>query len=270
MVGLLVLTGTGGYLAFLNFEPSETVIRERCTAVVGTETYDVTPDQAANAALIAGVALRRGLPPRAASIAIATAIQESGLRNLEYGDDAGPDSRGLFQQRPSQGWGTRAQVMDPVYAANAFYDGLLKVPGYTNMPITEAAQAVQISAFPEAYADHEPEARALASALTGYSAASLNCRLRSPDSPGDPALVADTAGAVFGDQAAVVNESTVTLQAVDRDGWATAQWAVANAKRLSLTSVSFGGLQWGRVGGWTSVVTEPGTVAIKVADGAEE
>ncbi|GAA1342235.1 hypothetical protein GCM10009611_14470 [Arthrobacter roseus] len=270
MVGLLLLTGAGGYLALLNLEPSEAVMRERCTAVVGTETYDLNPDQASNAALIAGVALRRGLPPRAASIAIATAIQESGLRNLDYGDDAGPDSRGLFQQRPSQGWGTQAQVMDPIYAANAFYDGLLKVPGYTNMPITEAAQAVQISAFPEAYADHEPEARAFASALTGYSAASLDCMLRSAESPGDPSQVAAAAAAVFGNQSVVVNESTVTLQAVDRAGWATAQWAVANAKQLNLTSVSFGGLQWDRVGGWTSAETEPGTVTLNVAGAVVE
>lgn len=265
MLALILVTGTGGYLALSTLEPSEAVILEQCTAVVGTETYQLDPKQASNAALVAGVALRRGLPPRAVSIAIATAIQESGLRNLNYGDDAGPDSRGLFQQRPSQGWGTQEQIMDPVYAANAFYDGLLKVPGYTNMPVTEAAQAVQISAFPEAYADHEPEARAFASALTGNSAASLDCTLHNAESPGDPSLVVATAAAVFGDQAAVVNETTVTLQAADRAGWATAQWAVANAKRLNLTSVSFGGLEWDRSGGWTTVETGPGTVTLNVA-----
>lgn len=109
------------------------------------------------------------MPARAASIAVATAIQESGLRNLDYGDDAGPDSRGLFQQRPSQGWGSQEQVMDPVYAANAFYDALEKVPNYADLPVTVAAQTVQRSAFPDAYADHEDEAKAFASALTGHS-----------------------------------------------------------------------------------------------------
>ena len=73
------------------------------------------------------------------------------LRVYDYGDDAGPDSRGLFQQRPSQGWGTEEQVMDPVYASNAFYDGLVKVPAYESMEITQAAQAVQRSAFHRKY-----------------------------------------------------------------------------------------------------------------------
>ena len=111
---------------------------------------------------------RAGLPARAASIALATAYQESKLRNLDDGDR---DSLGLFQQRPSQGWGTEKQMLDPDYATNAFYDALAKVDGYREMEITEAAQAVQRSGLPEAYADHEEDARALASALTGNSPA---------------------------------------------------------------------------------------------------
>ena len=111
-----------------------------CRATVDGYTAVVTQEQAENAALIAGISVRRGLPARAASIAIATALQESKLRNLEGGDR---DSLGLFQQRPSQGWGTRRQIMHPTYATNAFYDALVKVDGYADMPITEAAQAVQ-------------------------------------------------------------------------------------------------------------------------------
>ena len=129
---------------------------------------DLSTEQAENAALIAAVAVQRGLPARAASIALATAYQESKLRNLDHGDR---DSLGLFQQRPSQGWGTPEQILDPYYATNAFYDALVKVDGYETMRITEAAQEVQRSGFPEAYADHEADARALASALTGYSPA---------------------------------------------------------------------------------------------------
>ena len=156
------------------------------------------PDQAANAALITAVAVRRGLPARAASIALATAMQESKLRNIGHGDQAGPDSRGLFQQRPSQGWGTAEQVMDPYHATNAFYDALVKIPGYQSLEITDAAQQVQRSAYPEAYAQHEAMARAFASALTGQTAAGLDCSLRAPDEAGDAAAVQERLTAAFG------------------------------------------------------------------------
>ena len=141
---------------------------EGCRAEVDGRVVELDTEQAENAALIAGIAVGRGLPPRAASIALATAYQESKLLNLEHGDR---DSVGLFQQRPSQGWGTVDQILNPPYAVNAFYDALVKVEGYQDMPITEAAQAVQRSAFPDAYADHEADARVLASALTGETTA---------------------------------------------------------------------------------------------------
>jgi hypothetical protein len=133
---------------------------------------DLSTEQAENASTISAVAVRRGLPARAASIALATAFQESKLRNLDHGDR---DSVGLFQQRPSQGWGTAAQIRDPYYAANKFYDELQKVHGYQQMRITEAAQKVQRSGFPEAYEDHATDARALASALTGFSPGGFTC-----------------------------------------------------------------------------------------------
>ncbi|WP_460796230.1 hypothetical protein [Nocardioides pacificus] len=137
-----------------------------CTASVGGREVDLTVDQAENAALITAISVKRGLPARAASIALATAYQESKIINIDFGDR---DSLGLFQQRPSQGWGTEAQVQDPVYATNKFYDALVEIDGYESMPITEAAQAVQRSAFPDAYADHAEDGRVLASALTGNS-----------------------------------------------------------------------------------------------------
>jgi hypothetical protein len=102
------------------------------------------------------------LPARAWVIALATAQQESGLRNLNGGDR---DSLGLFQQRPSQGWGTPQQIMDPMYAASKFYERLVQVPNWQTIPLTEAAQAVQRSAFPNAYAQWEPLAEALVGAL---------------------------------------------------------------------------------------------------------
>jgi hypothetical protein len=145
-----------------------------CRAVVAGHEVEISGDQAENATLIAAIGLRRGLPARAVSIALAAAFQESKLTNIDYGDR---DSVGLFQQRPSQGWGTAEQLQDPVYATNAFYDALEKVDGYEDMEITEAAQHVQRSGYPDAYADHEDDARALASALTGYSPAAFSCDL---------------------------------------------------------------------------------------------
>jgi hypothetical protein len=132
----------------------------------------VTTEQAGNAAIIADVAHARGLPPRALVIALATAQQESGLRNLDYGDR---DSLGLFQQRPSQGWGTAAQVQDPVYAAGKFFDHLMQVPGWHSRRLTDVAQTVQRSGFPEAYQKWEPMATALAKAVRPGSPR-LTCR----------------------------------------------------------------------------------------------
>ncbi|WP_408898771.1 hypothetical protein ACJ5H2_06600 [Nocardioides sp. R1-1] len=158
-----------------------------CTVTVADHTVEITGEQAENASLIAAIGVRRGLPARATSIALATAYQESKLRNIDYGDR---DSLGLFQQRPSQGWGTPEQVLDPVYATNAFYDALVKVPGYEDMEITVAAQEVQRSAFPDAYADHEADGRALASALSGFSPATFSCDLDGGAPSADTELVA--------------------------------------------------------------------------------
>ena len=159
------VASVAGVVSWLRAQDRPVLVEQCGAALDGTQWY-LEPDQAATAALIGGVALRRGLPARAVTIGLATALQESKLRNLDHGDR---DSIGLFQQRPSQGWGTAEQVGDPVFATNAFYDALVKVDGYRDMEITKAAQAVQRSGFPEAYAQHEASARAWASALAGYS-----------------------------------------------------------------------------------------------------
>ncbi len=134
------------------------------TQVCTVPSTSVTLGEAqwANARTIAQVGYDRGLPERAVVIALATAMQESTLHNLDHGDR---DSLGLFQQRPSQGWGTPEQVQDPVYAAGRFYDGLVRVPGWDTMRLTDAAQTVQRSGFPELYQQHEPLATALVAAL---------------------------------------------------------------------------------------------------------
>ncbi|MFG2479081.1 heavy metal transporter [Streptomyces fagopyri] len=150
----------------------------RCRVVSGHDddaSYEFTPEQAVNAATISAVGTSRRLPERAVAIALATSLQESGLRNIRHGDR---DSLGLFQQRPSQGWGTKKQILDPTYAAGVFYEHLAKVPDYTRLPLTVAAQRVQRSGYPQAYAKHEPDAALLAAALTGRAAATLTCEGR--------------------------------------------------------------------------------------------
>jgi peptidoglycan DL-endopeptidase CwlO len=134
---------------------------------VGGDTIEtLTDEQRQNAATIIRVARDRGTPPRAWLVALATAKQESDLRNTPYGDR---DSLGLFQQRPSQGWGTPAQVIDPVYSTSTFLDRLMQVPGWERLPVTVAAQTVQRSAFPDAYARWEGLAAQLISQLAGVA-----------------------------------------------------------------------------------------------------
>jgi cell wall-associated NlpC family hydrolase len=124
-----------------------------------------------NAQIIYNVAQDLRLPPRAPVIAIATALQESMLRNLPYGN---ADSLGLFQQRPSQGWGNPAELLNPVYAASAFYARLVQVTGWQTLPLTVAAQDVQRSSEPGAYEHWEPLADELVSTFSGASSACLS------------------------------------------------------------------------------------------------
>ncbi|RCV47312.1 hypothetical protein DEF23_27000, partial [Marinitenerispora sediminis] len=132
-----------------------------CTLTAAGDTDELEVEQAANAATISGVAFGRDLPPHAVVVAFATVWQESKFRNIEFGDR---DSVGLFQQRPSQEWGDPEQLMDPVYSSGEFYDGLVEIAGYEEMPVYEAAQAVQRSADGFAYDQHERRSRTMAAA----------------------------------------------------------------------------------------------------------
>jgi hypothetical protein len=268
IAGLSIALVAGGiYTAASLLQRSEQLITEECTAAAASQHANLATDQAANAALITAVSVRRGLPPRAASIALATAMQESKLRNIGHGDLAGPDSRGLFQQRPSQGWGTQEQVMDPIYATNAFYDALVKVPGYATLDITDAAQRVQRSAYPAAYAEHEAMGRSFASALTGETPAALNCTLRSPDTAGNTAAVLTQLEAAYGSVPTSATGQTVEVDVTDRYAWSVAHWAVANAKELAVERVDVAGKRWDRNArnGWQDAPDAGGRVAITVA-----
>ncbi|MDH6710922.1 cell wall-associated NlpC family hydrolase [Kitasatospora sp. MAA19] len=119
-------------------------------------------EQIPHATTIVATGIRMSVPARGQVIALATALQESGLRNLPGGDR---DSAGLFQQRPSQGWGSREQILDPAYASTKFYTALQQVDGWQQLPLTAAAQRVQQSAYPDAYARHETLATALQQAI---------------------------------------------------------------------------------------------------------
>lgn len=289
MVTVLALAGAAT-VAWWQGNLAGVPVRQVCVATAGGVTASLDPEQAGNAAIITAVAVARGLPARAATIGIATAMQESKLRNIDYGDR---DSLGLFQQRPSQGWGTADEVMDPVYAANAFYDVLIKIEGYETAAITDAAQQVQRSAFPSAYAQHEAEARVLASALSGYSTAAFTCDLR----PGTGALPTQPGAGGFTPAAASVVEAArretgrepsgpvgragntiryeLTGDEASRLSWGLAHWAVARAQALDVVEVRNGDLHWRRDArgeGWT--VADPAgagenTVEIVVSGGDE-
>lgn len=131
----------------------------------------LTEEQVRNAAIIIQVGQQMKVPPRGWVIGVATALQESWLTNLPHlGDRNDHDSIGLFQQRPSQGWGTVAQLSDPAYQSRKFFEKLVNVRDWQNLPLTRAAQRVQISAYPQAYAKHEPRATSIVDALTGGGA----------------------------------------------------------------------------------------------------
>lgn len=215
--------------------------QQRCVATANNKMAVVDLEQAHFASIIAGVSVRRGLSPRAASIALATAYQETGIRNLTYGDR---DSVGLFQQRPSQGWGTKQQLMDPSYAAGRFYDALVKIKNWETDDINNVAQKVQRSGYPEAYNDHEADARVLASALTGQSPAGFSCLDRT-GAAGDVKELRRSLQRTFGNLDDSADGSVITIRARgDRRAWAYAHYAVANASLYGVTAVKIESQSW--------------------------
>lgn len=300
MAALVVLCAVAGYLV-VQYVTGGTD-GPRCKVVsssAGGPSYEFTPEQAVNAATITAVGTGRGLPERAVAIALATALQESGLRNIQHGDR---DSLGLFQQRPSQGWGSPREILDPTYAAGEFYKHLVKVRGYQDLPLTVAAQRVQRSGYPQAYAKHEPDATLLAAALTGTSAATLTC-----DGRQDPAQAAqatatgpdavrsalvrdfgrdalETTAAEVGAKAtpsptpAPGDGRTVTLpvrgdtgpgsdRSLRERGWQLAHWAVANSSALRIERVSYAGRQWtagSTDSAWRAAAGEGGSGSVRI------
>ncbi|GIG92782.1 hypothetical protein [Plantactinospora endophytica] len=214
-------------------------------------------EQMANAATIAAVGIRRKMPERAVVVALATAFQESRLRNLPDGDR---DSIGLFQQRPSQGWGKPEQIRDPRYAATKFYNALKKVRGWEQMEVTVAAQRVQKSAFPNAYQQWADESEVLTRALLGNATGAVACTVgREPAMRGTAAAAALTAGLKldWGKLETSVPAELTGLAVPTTDpqaGWRYAHWLVSHADDHGVKTVRFGDLQWTADGGtWAPV-----------------
>lgn len=240
-------------------------LADQCIAQVAEQTIPVSTEQAHYASIIVGVATQRGLAPRASTIALATVYQESGMLNLDHGDR---DSLGLFQQRPSQGWGTPEQVQEPYYASGKFYDALVKVPGWQTGDVNDVAQAVQRSGHPKGYVRHVESARRLASALTGETPASFSCVVKAPPH-GDPAGLAEFLERTLPDSSVVRRTgSEVTVTATtSRLAWSAAHLAVANHARYGLGSVDVGGRTWvptrSAFAPWTGEPTDTTTVVIR-------
>lgn len=154
----------GAASAFVGSDTTPTNDPISCTTVGVTHAAlaGYQSDQIANAATIVAIGKHMGIPAQGWTVAVTAALTESGLRNLDYGDR---DSLGLFQQRPSQGWGTPAEITTPSHAATQFYRHLLAIPGWQHLSVNDAAQAVQRSGFPDAYAPHERSAREIVTAV---------------------------------------------------------------------------------------------------------
>ncbi len=224
--------------------PSAPEIGTGC--LVHSTGFDVplSTDQAGIAATIAGVASGRALPVRAVTIAYAAALQESDLQNLPYGDR---DSVGVFQQRPSEGWGTRAELLNPIYASTKFFAALAAVPGYLRLPIYQAAQDVQRSADGSAYSQYAPQGAVMAQGFAGSQARTVWCWYGSGvRGRGDLAAADRALSAAFGPmRVRDVGDPVVAVRVPSRaSGWAVACWLMTHAASYRIKHVRFSGYEW--------------------------
>ena len=253
---LVIALAVVGYFVLRQGKPLLT--GSGCQAGRGAAAVTLDPEQAAIAATIAGVAHQRSLPSHAVMVAYAAALQESKLHNLSYGDR---DSVGVFQQRPSEGWGPARKLKDPVYATTRFFQALATVPDYLHKPVFRAAQAVQRSADGYAYIQYQPEAAALAADFTGHSAHAVWCWSAGP-SPARANLtaarrgLAHAFGPISSHRAAAPGDDPAMTVRVPRPalGWAVASWLVTHASSYGIHDVRYDGFRWQESSGssgWT-------------------
>jgi hypothetical protein len=231
-----------------------TPISSGCLVRGGSFDVPLDSGQASIAATIAGVANHRSMPERAVTIAYATALQESDLEDLSYGDR---DSVGVFQQRPSAGWGTRHQLLDPVYASSRFFAALATVPHYRRLQVYQAAQAVQHSADGQAYSQYAPQGAAMAGGFSGRLPRAVWCWYGAPfHGRGLLSAAGVQLRRTFGRLRIIrVGDPQAQIRVPGpQAGWAVAAWLVSHASRFKIRHVSYQGYQWaaahGRKG-WT-------------------
>lgn len=254
---VLVVAGSIGYVVFAaTRDHNAAEVPPGCRVTLDGVTYTMSPEQTAHATTIAAVGKRMGMPDHAVSVALAAALQESKLYNLDHGDR---DSLGLFQQRPSQGWGSPREVLTPHYAAGAFYRRLARVADWETLPVTTAAQRVQRSGAPNAYAHWEAEARAIAQATTGEIPAGLSCRVDvgATQTSGRPLRQA---------LAHELGPLTIDVPVPDARGWTVASWLVGHAQEFGVTQVTFAGQTWTPSAGRWLVSGGPVDMTVRVAE----
>jgi hypothetical protein len=214
-----------------------------CVVADGHQNLQLSIGQAGIAATIAGVAAHQDMPVRAVTIAYAAALQESKLANLDYGDQ---DSVGVFQQRPSEGWGTPKQIEDPVYATTRFFAALAEVPGYQHMQVYQAAQDVQRSADGFAYAQYAQVGATMAKAFSGTSPRALWCYYSSPAGKAQLAAAKKELTITFGPLATSrAGDPAVAVRVRrPREGWAVASWLISYASVYGIGDVRYSGYEW--------------------------
>lgn len=234
VVGISMVALVGAVVAFAMTRTHKGAAAPPCQAAAGALSYPLDLEQAASSTTIAATGKRMGLPNHAVTIALAAAMQESDLHNLDHGDR---DSLGLFQQRPSQGWGSASQVTNPRHAATAFYQHLLRVAGWQDLSVNDAAQRVQRSAAPDAYAQWEAEARVLAQALTGEVAVGLSCRFAPPKF-----------GLMRTELTQAMNQELgapgLNAEVTSARGRTVAAWLVGHARQFGVRSIGFEDRTW--------------------------
>jgi hypothetical protein len=264
---LLAFAGLGWYVLTRPIARAPVgILPPSCNVTTDAGTVELDTTQIANAATIAAVGITRAMPEQAIVIALAAAMQESHLENLSGGDR---DSVGLFQQRPSQGWGTPENLADPRYAAGMFYQALTKIKGWQSMRVTEAAQRVQRSAYPEAYEQWATHAAVMTEALVGKAPTALTCeRLKAPSTRGAAAVAALGAGlrADWGDVQAVPSAGGLSVTAASAAaGWQYAHWMVANAAGRGISRVHYTDQEWtAQSGQWHKAEAPTGDVVAEV------
>lgn len=264
LVTILVVAGLG----FAGWRAYRFVYERITPEVCQLRTPDgagitLSPAQARNSSIIVAASVERGLPEQAAVIAIATAYQESGLRNLDYGDR---DSLGLFQQRPSYGWGTEEQLMDPWYTSHRFYEELVKFTDWEHTDVNDIAQKVQRSGHPEAYRKHEENSRAVAAAFRGSAPEAFGCINFEADPSPDTSGLDRVLGA-FGPALTVEQtDDGLRIAAADEaSAWAAAHHIVAHSYDAAVTHVQLGSRRWSSQSReWTEAATRDAELTVLV------